>query len=83
MECKTGAGFFLANPTSLETTVVCSWIVDSQAALKALNSSTIKSKVDLNCRRSLENAGLSIKLCWVVGHSGNETADELARLRSE
>ncbi|XP_058987393.1 uncharacterized protein LOC131806753 [Musca domestica] len=60
--------------------------VDSQAALKALNSFTIKSRAVLSCREALEHSRLSIKLCWVPGHyniTGNETADELARLGSE
>ena len=56
--------------------------VDSQAALKALNSFTIKSMTVLDCRNVLEKAKSFVKLCWVPGHcniSGNESADELAR----
>ncbi|XP_058978632.1 uncharacterized protein LOC109613882 [Musca domestica] len=60
--------------------------VDSQAALKALNSFTIKSMAVLECKNALEKFKSVVKLCWVPGHcniSGNESADELARRGSE
>lgn len=57
---------------------------DSQAALKALDCDTIKSKIVEECSRSLNFLGLRnhISLEWIPGHSGqpgNEKADELAK----
>lgn len=59
--------------------------IDSQAAIKALYSFTIKSKLVLKCRHTLSllSENNNILLCWVPGHSdiqGNERVDELAKL---
>jgi hypothetical protein len=67
-ECMTG-----------KTICICS---DSQAALLALSSHTVSSRLLLQGRNSLQ--GLSIynrvQLCWVPGHCGiigNEEADSM------
>ena len=57
---------------------------DSQAALKALQSVTAKSKLVLECLGNLNELAThnSIQLVWVPGHEGilaNERDDELAR----
>ena len=57
---------------------------DSQAAIKALDSNYISSKLVLQCREELKllSHWLEITLIWVPGHRnirGNEIADELAR----
>lgn len=62
--------------------------VDSQAALKALTSYSIKSKVVLDCFSKLNEISSHnlTKLIWVPGHSdveGNEIADTLAKQGSE
>lgn len=61
--------------------------VDSQAALKAIESKTVKSKMVLKCRAALMNIEHhKVSICWVPGHSnieGNEQADEMARRGSE
>lgn len=63
--------------------------VDSQAALKALESNTIKSSLVKSCREVLQalcRQCNTVKLCWVPGHcniEGNEKADSLAREGSE
>jgi ribonuclease HI len=61
---------------------------DSRAALLALSSHTVSSKLVLQCRNSLQ--GLSIhnrvQLFWVPGHCGligNEEADSLAGVGSK
>ena len=57
---------------------------DSQAALKALTSNKIKSKLVWNCLNNLKTLANHNKLSlkWVPGHegiSGNERADQLAK----
>lgn len=64
---------------------ICS---DSQAALRALLSPRISSKLIAECRDKLNKlcSSNSVTLLWVPGHSdieGNERADELARNGSE
>ena len=54
---------------------------DSQAALKVLESVTVKSKLVLECLSELATHN-SVQLVWVPGHGGilsNERADELAK----
>lgn len=58
---------------------------DSQAALKAINSPAINSKIVWECINSLKQLSSSNRtvIGWVPGHAGidgNEKADELARL---
>lgn len=58
---------------------------DSQAALLALSSDTMTSRLVENCRQILNDLGSRNKvvLRWVPGHAeieGNEKADELARV---
>ena len=61
--------------------------VDSQAALKAIESKVVKSRIVRKCRGSLASIEQHrVSLCWVPGHSnieGNEKADEMARRGSE
>ena len=61
---------------------------DSQAALKALDSCRVDSRLVLNCIKTLNRLGRRnrVVLVWVPGHAGvwgNEMADELARKGSE
>jgi ribonuclease HI len=63
---------------------ICS---DSRAALLALKSYAVSSRVVLQCRDSLQELALSnrVRLVWVPGHCGihgNEEADALARAGS-
>jgi ribonuclease HI len=58
--------------------------VDSQAAIRSLESVSLTSRVALSCLSSLNEMGehFNIQLIWVPGHSdvkGNCRADELAR----
>ena len=64
--------------------LMITFYVDSQAALMALKSTTIRSSVVLNCVRSLDALGefTRVSLRYVkahVGHSGNELADDMAK----
>ncbi|KAJ8971797.1 hypothetical protein NQ317_011713 [Molorchus minor] len=61
---------------------------DSQAALKALDSNKISSKLVWDCHINLQRLATNnrVKLRWIPGRSGlegNERADLLARLGSE
>jgi ribonuclease HI len=61
---------------------------DSQAAIKAISSTTIDSKTVDECRRLLNRLGASNKvtIAWVKAHAkhaGNELADHLAKLGAE
>jgi len=58
---------------------------DSQAALRSLEASKIRSKTTLECIQILNQLTSTnkVKLVWVPGHSGidgNELADQLAKL---
>lgn len=62
--------------------------VDSQAAIKALDSKVIKSTTVAKCRDEVRKAAThhQINICWVPGHcnvTGNEKADALARKGSD
>ena len=57
---------------------------DSQAALMALDSACIRSRLVFECRQELNVLGAKydVRLRWIRGHAGthgNERADELAR----
>ena len=57
---------------------------DSQAALQALASHRIKSKIVLECRNNLNALAVKnrVHIKWIPGHAGidgNEAADKLAR----
>jgi ribonuclease HI len=67
------------------TICICS---DSKAALLALSSYTISSKLLHQCRLSLQDLSNNnrVRLFWVPGHcdiKGNEDADRLARMGSD
>ena len=60
------------------------FLSDSQAAIKAINSSQVKSRMIQDTISQLNTLGLThkVELRWVPGHEGvpgNERADELAR----
>lgn len=57
---------------------------DSQAAIKALNSNRITSRLVWRCTKSLARLGKEnkVKIMWIPGHkgyTGNEQADSLAK----
>ena len=58
---------------------------DSQAAIRALNSSTVTSQLVKDTVYELNKIGANVdrlEIAWIkahVGHPGNERADELAR----
>ena len=57
---------------------------DSQAAIMALDSYVIKSKLVSECLQKLKELSRRnrVKLCWIPGHTGeegNEMANSLAR----
>ena len=61
---------------------------DSQAAIKAIEGSMVRSNTVLQCIESLNRLGINNRLmiAWTPGHQGvhgNEEADELARRGSE
>jgi ribonuclease HI len=73
--------FCLQEELSEKRIFICS---DSRAALQALESCKIDSKLVMECRNLLQELAHSnvLTLVWVPGHSnvyGNEMADELAR----
>ena len=58
--------------------------VDSQSAIKAINSYEIKSKLVLECKEVLNQLANnnSVQISWIPGHEGhmgNEVADRLAK----
>ena len=56
--------------------------VDSQAALLALNSKTVTSRLVADTVHNLNLVPAPIRLVWIkahVGHEGNEKADQLAK----
>jgi ribonuclease HI len=58
---------------------------DSQAAIKAISSTTIGSKTVEECRRLLNRLGAhnKVSIAWIKAHAqhaGNEQADQLAKL---
>lgn len=62
--------------------------IDSQAAIKSLNSHVIKSKVVFDCHSKLSKIANDneVKLIWIPGHTGiegNEIADTLANQGAE
>ena len=68
----------IGNPSDI------TFLSDSQAAIKAINSFQVKSRQVLDIIQQLNNLGSKhrVDVRWVPGHEGvhgNETADELAR----
>ena len=62
---------------------------DSQAAIKALDNTTLNSQITKQCSDALNNLAsnnITVNLNWIPGHSdynGNELADHLAKLGSK
>ena len=60
----------------------------SQAAIKALASNEVNSRLVLECREALKKieTKCNVQICWVPGHKGyeeNEKADKLTKQGSE
>ena len=69
---------------NITTSTTINIFTDSQAAIKSLNSSTIRSKTVRDCLTALAEVSdyFHVKITWFTGHSdiaGNCMADELAR----
>ena len=95
LDLRTGCSVFQAEVAAIKQAAdmiieenisekIISIYVDSQAAIKALQSTSIRSKLVKICKKRLDDisAANTVTLCWVPGHtdiSGNEKADELAR----
>lgn len=65
-----------------------SFFIDSQAAMRAVGSYKIRSRIVKTCREFLTKLALqnNVRLCWVPGHEGhlgNEEVDKLAKTGSE
>lgn len=62
--------------------------IDSQAAIRAVGSFNIKSRIVKSCREFLKKLASqnNVRLCWIPSHQGyegNEMADELAKRGTE
>ena len=81
---RQAAAFFNRNKTHYPAKYI-KFLVDSQAALKALNSTTVKSETVSRTIRELSKLGYDIPrltLTWIkahVGYKGNELADTAAK----
>jgi hypothetical protein len=62
--------FYLRECMTGKTVCICS---DSRAALLALSSHTVSSKLEFQCRNSLQGLFIHnrVQLLWVPGHCGN------------
>ncbi len=79
------ASQWITSNLSLPSSVI--FLSDSQAAIKALNGTKVTSRLILDTISQLNAMGKThkVELRWVPGHvgiSGNERADELARIGS-
>lgn len=82
---KEACKFILSHMENSNNIAIC---VDSQAALKALDSPITSSKLVGECKNIINSVGrkATVTLIWVPGHckiEGNETADYLARCGAE
>ena len=81
---RQAASFFNRNKTRYPAKYI-KILVDSQAALKALNNTTVKSETVQRTVKELSNLGWDIPrltLTWIkahVGYEGNELADAAAK----